>query len=87
MLQHAHFGDKGGKEPFAAPCTKVCCADIAPFRCDAEFAQFVGGTRHLGLGAYFRCNRVYVGNEVFDALSSRIEESYYNTACFLFWKP
>ncbi len=26
MLHHAHFGTKGGKPPFAAPCTKVCYA-------------------------------------------------------------
>jgi hypothetical protein len=24
MLQHAHFGSKGGKRTFAALCTKVC---------------------------------------------------------------
>ena len=60
--------------------------DKAPFRCDAEFAQFVGGTRHLGLRVNFRCNRVYVGNEVFDGLSSQIEESYCNAACVLQWK-
>lgn len=27
FLQHAHSGTKGGKEPFAVGCTKVCRAD------------------------------------------------------------